>query len=33
MGADVQIVRQLTVKQHGATFGAFGPKIFGHFAA
>ena len=33
MGADVQILRQLSVKQHRATFGAFGPKIFGNFAA
>jgi hypothetical protein len=33
MGADVQILRQLAVKQHRAAFGAFGPKIFGNFAA
>ena len=33
MGADVQIVRQLTVKQHGPTFATFGPKIFRYFSA
>ncbi|CAM3338581.1 hypothetical protein PANO111632_14890 [Paracoccus nototheniae] len=31
--ADVQIVRQFPVEQHGPAFGAFGPQILGHIAA
>lgn len=31
--ADIQIVGKFTVKQHGAAFVAFRPKVFGGIAA
>ena len=33
IGADVQIVRQFAMKQHGSALIALGPQVFGHFAA
>ena len=32
LGANVQILAQLAVKQHAAAVGAFGPEVLGHFA-
>ncbi|VVT33323.1 conserved hypothetical protein [Roseovarius sp. EC-SD190] len=33
VGADVEIVREFAVEQHGSAFVAFGPEVFGDFAA